>query len=814
VSRLFLSAWLLALGGAGISAWAAADLARAPAASAPVAARRVLDGGDRYRTVEGERHLWRVEGDLVVTYEAGLAGSARARAGASMVAAGAREQAIRPEMVVWRAPREPGAKSDPARRAALAAEPGVRVCNPLFFDPVHQAEVAFTEEIMVRLREGVEAKSYFGADWPRVRPLFITGPEYILSVSRADAESILAEVNRHAADARVEWAEPNLLSEFRPDYQPNDPLFPDQWQHDHIGQNSTPTNGDIRTPQAWDITQGGSTNIVIAIVDDGVQWTHPDLQASIFINTGDNDSDGLDDDGNGVIDDVSGYNFASTNNASFPYEGFSDHGTSCAGMAAARGDNGVGVAGVAYRCRILPVKFADSNTWVGGASRAQAIRYAAGLDGAGNQVWRGADVISMSWVGTADAVGNSALAAAATSGRNGRGCVLFGSSGNNASGHEIYNLDMSGFAAGNYRIRFEYCKDAGGVFGLDAVRLGGIFMPDVSRSRVFFDSLALPVGWTTGGGAPFTIEDDPNFAYGTGRYQARAGVITNGQISWLQSPVFSLQPTNTLVFAAWVDTEAGTAAWSYPPPVGTEGDWLVLRVFEVATGIWSNYSVDAGVPGARRRVSGNAVSVASHWPSVHSNVVGVGGCTDMGYRYHGSQYLLTGLQFVAPTAGGVAGVRTTDRTGTNGYSTAVGVAGNYTDFSGTSAACPQAAGLAALLLSVNPNLTRTQVVQRMVVSCDPIGGLAYNNGTNLFFGYGRLNAYRALLSNAIPVSVVSSQDVVRNERVYTVGGTQTLRDGYQVEPVGRVDISGAGTIRLQPGFSALSGSVFRATLTP
>lgn len=804
------------LGLLALTAWHAAGAAHDAApegVAAPPAERVTRDEGDRYRTADGERRLLRVEGALVVTYDGTAATKERAAIRSAASDAGEDEQQIHPHAVILRAGAKAAATDRAARRAQLSASPGVRSCNPLFFDPAYQSEVAFTAEIIVRLRDGVTPASYFGADAPRARPLLLRGPEYVLTVTNASAEAVLAEVNRHAADPRVEWAEPNLLSQARRDFQPNDLLFADQWHHDHTGQNATPANGDIRTPQAWDLVQGGSGTVVIAIIDDGVQWTHPDLQPNLFVNTGDNDSDSVDDDGNGVADDASGYNFASGNNQSFPNSSNDNHGTSCAGMAAARGNNGIGVAGSAFRSLILPVKIMDSNIWISGASRAQAIRYAAGLDGAGNQVWRGADILSMSWGDTADAAGNSALSAAAASGRNGKGCVLFGSSGNSGSGYMSYVRPMTNLAAGSYFVQFEYYKDDLATGGMDTVWLAGIILPDAARTRVFFDTPNMPAGWSAGGHAPFTIEDDPRFAYGTGRYQARSGSISSNQVSWLRSPVFVLEPTNQLHFKAWVDTEAGTSPWAYPP-VGDDGDWLFLRIYDVANGTWSNFAYDAGVPGNRRSSSGFAVSTNVHWPSSHSNVIGVGGCTDMGFRFHGSQYQLTGLRFVAPTAHGVEGVWTTDRTGTNGYNDAAGTNGNYTAFSGTSAACPLAAGVGALLLTANTNLTRNQVRQRMEDSCDPIGEVTYVNNTNTFYGHGRINAYRALLSNAMPVTAVASQDVVRNTRVYYAGTTQIARDGFEIVSPGDVTFRSGGAVRLQDGFHAHTGSLYRTVIDP
>jgi subtilisin family serine protease len=376
----------------------------------------------------------------------------------------------------------------------------------------------------------------------------------------------------------------------------------------------------------------------------------------------------------------------------------------------------------------------------------------------------GADILSMSWNGVADAAANSALTAVQASGRNGKGCVAFASSGNNGSGYANFRLNvLTNLPTGNYFLQFEYFKDVAGTGGYDAVWIGHVRLPDADRTWLTFDSTNLPAGWSVGGNAPFTIEDDPEFAYGMGRYQARSGAIGNGQVSWIRTPAFTLVPTNMGFVSAWVDTERGVTSWNYPP-VANEGDWLFVRAFNVSNATWSTFGYEAGSPGNHQNVNDSAVATNAHWPSVQTNVIGVGGITDMGYRYDGSQYRLTGLEFVAPTAGGRQGVWTTDRVSSNGYNQAAGTNGDYTAFSGTSAATPLAAGIGALLLSTDTNLTRSQVRARMRASCEKVGEVTYTAGTNLFYGYGRVNAYRALLTNDLPGAAFASNDVVRNQR--------------------------------------------------
>ncbi|MDA1239919.1 MAG: S8 family serine peptidase, partial [Chloroflexi bacterium] len=154
----------------------------------------------------------------------------------------------------------------------------------------------------------------------------------------------------------------------------------------------------VRTPEAWE-TVTGDDRVVIAVVDTGVDWNHPDLVDRIFINEDEQFQSGRDDDANGCVDDFAGCNFVTLSTAD-PSCGYfqqppnwraqddEGHGTFVAGVAAATGDNGTGIAGIAWRARILPVKVLDC-TATGRVSDAVAgIRYAARM---------GADVINISF---------------------------------------------------------------------------------------------------------------------------------------------------------------------------------------------------------------------------------------------------------------------------------------------------------------------------------------------------------------------------------------------------------------------------------
>ncbi|NBD22992.1 S8 family serine peptidase [Paenibacillus glycinis] len=148
------------------------------------------------------------------------------------------------------------------------------------------------------------------------------------------------------------------LSAVIPSY-PNDPLFPTQWALHDDGQLIDGSYGgynvDIDAPEAWSITKG-TPDTVVAILDTGVDVEHPDLAANIWTNPGEIPGNGVDDDGNGFVDDVQGWNFYGNDNA--PYNIYDDdfYGTEIAGLIAASGDNGTGISGVAPGVKIMPLK--------------------------------------------------------------------------------------------------------------------------------------------------------------------------------------------------------------------------------------------------------------------------------------------------------------------------------------------------------------------------------------------------------------------------------------------------------------------------
>ena len=141
------------------------------------------------------------------------------------------------------------------------------------------------------------------------------------------------------------------------DVGPNDPLFPEQWSLNNTGQSDGTPGADISAPEAWTSHGTGSKNIVVAVVDEGADIFHEDLAPQIWVNSDEIPGNGRDDDKNGYVDDVNGYDFFNRDETVYDAIDGDRHGTHVSGIIGAVGDNGKGTVGVNWNVTIMPVKF-------------------------------------------------------------------------------------------------------------------------------------------------------------------------------------------------------------------------------------------------------------------------------------------------------------------------------------------------------------------------------------------------------------------------------------------------------------------------
>lgn len=234
--------------------------------------------------------------------------------------------------------------------------------------------------------------------------------------SGMSVEECIEEYHRLAGGS-IEYAEPNYI--LNADLLPNDPDFNQLYGLRNTGQNGGVQGADVAAAEAWDTATGGP--IVVAVIDTGVDYTHPDLAANMWKNEGEIPDNGIDDDGNGYVDDYRGWDFCNHDND--PYDDHS-HGTHCAGIIAAVGDNGIGGVGVCWKAKIMPLKFMGAGGSGSTAEAVNAILYATKM---------GARVMSNSWGGG----GCSQALRDAIQVANDAGVIFVAAAGNSASDNDL-----------------------------------------------------------------------------------------------------------------------------------------------------------------------------------------------------------------------------------------------------------------------------------------------------------------------------------------------------------------------------------------
>jgi len=243
----------------------------------------------------------------------------------------------------------------------------------------------------------------------------------------------------------VEWVEPNYRIHFVSTYIPRDPYYSQQWYLEKID-----------TSTAWEAGGFGLDEIVVAVLDTGVDIDHPDLMENIWRNQ-DEKQDGLDNDGNGYIDDINGWDFLEESPDVRPKIGDEyrkaaiQHGTLIAGIIAAQSNNGEGIIGVSPKVKIMPLRVLDSQGNGSTGDVIRAVNYA---------VEKGAKIINLSFVGQ----GKSRFLEEALEDAWKKGVIIVAAAGNEHGLSPSYNLNQNPV----YPICYDADKEDNFIIGVGA----------------------------------------------------------------------------------------------------------------------------------------------------------------------------------------------------------------------------------------------------------------------------------------------------------------------------------------------------------
>ena len=576
-------------------------------------------------------------------------------------------------------------------------------------------------EVLVEFREGTpperenEVKSSFGEMTPLRTVGFEAGK--CIQLIRLDAGVTVEQAVRELQSRpEVLCAEPNYI--MKPCYTPSDTGFSNQWGLNNTGQTiggSPGTPGaDIDATRAWDIGMGyGST---VAVIDSGIDLSHPDLSLQLWINPGETPANGIDDDGNGYVDDYNGYNWSGISQYNFQWwDGNSweysywPFGDSAGRQTFAQSFNARATAGHTQELSHVGILLAKT----GNPTATITVAVKSSLSG-GNLASFTINPGEVSTTTVREIYKPLSSTLSLTPGNT--YYLVFSTSGINASDFYIL-FDNWGDATGTWDTYQEGQEHqwTGATWDSTSWASDDFYF----RTNPYYYPHDLNGHGTHCSGIVGAAENGTGVvgvSFGSGIMALKAG-DSSGSLS-------SSDIIDSIYYAA--DNGADVISMSF-------GGTFPSSLTEDAV----NYAWGKGA--ILFSSSGNSGDSTMGYPAGYDNVIGIGATTNKDQRASFSTYN-SSVDLSAPGKD----IYSTMPTYTVGLND-LGYSQNYDFMSGTSMACPMAAGLAALVRSKNPPYTNSQVRQAMEDNADDLGSPGRDNS----FGYGRINAYETLARGII-----------------------------------------------------------------